>query len=89
MRAVIPAGPEWPGVEGPYRFHETAIEDRVFELGVWGDLAFRPGQRHLLSRPEELRTEAADRSARLSFTLRPGSYATMLIKRCASGTTAP
>jgi tRNA pseudouridine13 synthase len=89
VRGVITTGPEWPGVEGPYRFHEEPIEDRTFELGVFGELAFRPGRRHLLCRPEKLRVEPAADAAELAFTLRPGSYATMLIKRCASGTTAP
>ena len=89
VRGVIAMGPEWPGVEGPYRFHEEPIEDCVLELGVFGELAFRPGRRHLLCRPEKLRVEPTADAVELAFTLRPGSYATMLIKRCASGTTAP
>jgi tRNA pseudouridine13 synthase len=89
LRRRIPEGPEWPGVEGPYRFPEGPIEDEELDLAVFEGLPFRAGRRRVLSRPEDLVAEPGESDATLRFELRPGSYATMLLKRCASGTTAP
>ena len=89
VRAIVTKGPEWPGVEGPYRFHEEPVEDRAIALEVFAPLPFRAGERRLVCRPGELRAERREAAVHLRFRLRPGSYATMLIKRCASGTTAP
>jgi len=89
LRRRIPVGPEWPGVAGPYRFPEGPIPDDELDLAVFEGLPFRPGRRRVLSFPRELVAEADGDVVTLRFELRPGSYATMLIKRCASGTTAP
>ncbi|MEM8886277.1 MAG: tRNA pseudouridine(13) synthase TruD [Planctomycetota bacterium] len=81
VRARIPEGPSWPGVEGPYRFHEEPIENVALPLPVFPELPFRAGERALLCIPESLQAEADGDAVALRFRLRPGSYATMLLKR--------
>ena len=95
LRQRVPAGPSHPGVAGPYRFYEGDpgdLRDQRIELFTDERLAFRAGSRGAVAFPGDLDADgpSADdlnpgrHRATLAFTLRPGSYATMLVKRCVS-----
>jgi len=87
------AGPSHPGVDREYRFYEGdpgALRDVRLELFTDERLKFRRGARNAVVLPENLETTSPEPDelnrnrvrVELAFALRPGSYATMLIKRC-------
>ena len=73
-----------------HRLLDGALERAGVTRAQLEPLPFRAGRRSLLSFPRELRVEAPQpdelnagrQCVALAFALRPGSYATMLVKRC-------
>jgi len=83
----------------PHPLLDAVLAEAGVERAQLAHLPFRSGSRSLISLPTAVRvsepeTDPLNRgrfAVALAFTLRPGSYATMLVKRCAhdlrSGTT--
>ena len=94
LRQVVGGnGPSHPGVCGDYRFYRGdpgPLRDRRFPLAVFEGLDFRAGERGAVVTPSELTIgdpapddlNAGRLALPLAFTLPPGAYATMVVKRC-------
>lgn len=89
----LPADERIPLAAGKAEAHpllDAALQEADVERAQLAALPFRAGHRSLITKPMELRLSdpepdqlnAGRQSVALAFSLRPGSYATMLVKRC-------